>query len=92
MDQYVSDTMKELFVDVAGNPQMSAERAADSSWSDLRRDATTSTDYSRESFEESAERMGKSWEDTANDTVESRRDPWGTNIADVKRALDGGGG
>jgi hypothetical protein len=89
MEEYAEGTFKELFADTAGNPHMTAEQAAQSSWGDIAKDATTSSDYSADSFKDSAGRMGDSWKDTAQDTLDSQSDPMGTNIEDVQKAING---
>lgn len=88
MEQYAEGTMKELFVDVAGDPHMSGDDAAKQSWSGLM-DQTTSSDYSEKSFTDAADRMGTSWSQTAQDTVETRSDPL-SGVKDVQQALGGG--
>jgi len=90
MEEYAEGTMKELFVDVAGDPHMSGEDASQQSWSGLV-DQTTSSDYSEKSFTDAADRMGDSWSKTAQDTIETRSDPL-SGVEDVQQALGGGSG
>lgn len=70
MEEYASDSFKTMTLNLAGDPGISSEEAADMSWDDVG-DNVSGTDYSAESWDEAGDRMGDSWEQTMEDTAQN---------------------
>lgn len=90
MEQYGEATMKQVAVNLVGDPRMSGEEAGQQSWDDIW-GQTHSTDYSGESFEEGWDNSSEAWEHTAEDWWESRTDP-GAALEDEVSKITGDDG
>lgn len=69
LDDYVSDTFKQLGASAFADPHLTGDQIDQSSWGDLAGDATT-PDYSGQSFSDAGDQAADTWKGVARDLAE----------------------